>query len=421
MARRRSLRVQLLLAALLPVVAIALAFGLVVTAVGYTTEDIVFRRLVARAADELAHSWPDASPSAQLPLGIQVWRDSSQIPESVRKQTDVLPVGVHELNEVQINGQRAEFFVAIRELAGQSDRLVVAQDVVQFEATENESFIYGIVGIGALLSMLVLAVSVRNCLRVFCAINQLERICDGAPVGRDEPAVLAAFHDDEIGRIASRWKGAQDRVIELLAREKRFTRDASHELRTPLTAMRSSIELLEALPKADNIARIVARLRLATDEMLRLIQAFLWLAREEPSFDTSESVQLVPVIHRCVEELPLIFRGGRERISLDIDGNAEAQSPLAVVEIVIRNLILNALGHSGEGQVLVRLRGQHFVVSNQVCEDSTEDSDEGSFGFGLSIVTSLCDRFGWDFTIDPDQGGRFVVAVHFRSSSSQWD
>jgi signal transduction histidine kinase len=423
MARKRNLRVQLLFAALLPVVAFTFAFALVVTTVGYTTEDIVFRRMVAGTADELAQSWPDSSPSVQLRPGIHAWRDSSQIPAVIRQQTDALPAGVHELYEVQINGQRAEFFVAIRELPGRNDRLVVAQDVVQFEATESDAFFYWSIGIGVLLSMVVLAVSVRNCLRVLGALNQLEILADYDHEDGHEPPALEAFHDDEIGRIARRWKSARDRVLDVLARQKRFTRDASHELRTPLTAMRSSIELLETLPKSDDIARIVARLRLATDEMLRLIQAFLWLARDEPSLDSNESVHLVRVIHRCVEELPLVFRGGRERVSVDMVGTAEAHAPLAVVEIVIRNLILNALGHSGEDQVFVRLREQHLVVRNRVCEDSVDDSCKGSFGFGLSIVTSLCERFGWELTVDPNQDSMFIVSVKFaepiRATASQ--
>jgi hypothetical protein len=98
MARKRSLRVQLLFASLLPVVALTLAFALVVAAVGYTTEDIVLQRMVARTADELAQSWPDSSPSVQLAPGILAWRDSSQIPAIVRQQTDALPAGVHELH-----------------------------------------------------------------------------------------------------------------------------------------------------------------------------------------------------------------------------------------------------------------------------------------------------------------------------------
>lgn len=413
MARKRNLRVQLLFAAILPVVAFTFAFSLVVATVGFTAEDIVFRRMVARTADELARSWPDPSASVHLLPGVLAWRDASQIPAVVREQTDALPTGEHELHEVQLNGQRAEFFVAIREIAGRNDRLVVAQDVVQFEATESDAFVYWSVGIGVLLSMVVLAVSVRNCLRVLGALNQLELLADGDHGDGPEPPALEAFHDDEIGRIARQWKNARSRVLELLAKQKRFTRDASHELRTPLTAMRSSIELLETLPKSDDIARIVTRLRLATDEMLRLIQAFLWLARDESSSDSNESVQLARVIHQCVEDLPLVFRGGRERVSVDVVSTAEAQAPLAVVEIVVRNLILNALGHSGEGLVFVRLRGEDLVVRNRVCEESVEESGKGSFGFGLSIVTSLCERFGWELTVDPNQDGMFIVSVKF--------
>jgi signal transduction histidine kinase len=409
MARKRSLRVQLLFASLLPVVALTLAFALVVAAVGYTTEDIVLQRMVARTADELAQSWPDSSPSVQLAPGILAWRDSSQIPAIVRQQTDALPAGVHELHEVQIDGKRAEFFVAIRELPGRNERLVVAQEVVPLEATESDTFYYWSIGIGVLLSTVVLAVSVRNCLRVLGALNQLEMLTDDA---HEHPS-MEAFHDDEVGRIARRWKSARDRVLDVLARQKRFTRDASHELRTPLTAMRSSIELLETLPKSDDIARIVARLRLATDDMLRLIQAFLWLARDEPSLHSHEPVLLVRVIERCVEELPLVFRGGRERVSVDMVGTAEAQAPLAVVEIVVRNLILNALGHSGGDQVFVQLREHHLVVRNLLCEDSVEEPCKGSFGFGLSIVTGLCERFGWELTIDPNQDSMFVVSVKF--------
>jgi signal transduction histidine kinase len=159
-------------------------------------------------------------------------------------------------------------------------------------------------------------------------------------------------------------------------------------------------------------------MRLATDDMHRLIQAFLWLARDRPPVEHNDAVALIDVVQQCIDELPLVFAGGGERIRLELEGDAEVQAPRAVVEIVVRNLVLNALGHSDEGHVLTRGSGSLLTVQNRVCDRSPMDKGHGSFGFGLSIVTSLCERFGWTLDIDANTNGMFTVSVTFSTVSA---
>lgn len=420
MARERSLRARLLSAAILPAVALSVAYSIAVVAVGHLTEELILERVLASIADELAESWPDKPTGVLLRPGLRVWRNPSEIPPELGSVLEGLSPGVHELDDVDFEGERTEFFVAIRELPDSSHPLVVAQEAVLYEATESYGLMYWATGVGILISSLALGVSVRNCLQVFRALDRLEKLIDEERTEGEIEAGLAEFHEDEIGRIARRWYTARGRVFSMLARQERFARDASHELRTPLTVMRGAIELLESGSGGadERSTRPLQRMRLATDDMHRLIQAFLWLARDRPLVEHDDAVPLVDVAQRCIDELPLVFGGGGERIRLELEGNAEVQAPRAIVEIVVRNLVLNALGHSGEGQVLTRVSDELLTVRNQVCDRSPMDKGQGSFGFGLSIVTSLCERFGWGLDIDSNVNGMFAVSVAFSPESA---
>ncbi|MFI8895810.1 sensor histidine kinase [Streptomyces paradoxus] len=95
-----------------------------------------------------------------------------------------------------------------------------------------------------------------------------ERLAIGGP--GDEVKDLADTIDDLLGRL----EGSFDA-------QRLFVANASHELRTPLTTMRASLDVALAKPGplAETTATLAARMRAELDQVDRLLESFLLLAR----------------------------------------------------------------------------------------------------------------------------------------------
>ena len=106
--------------------------------------------------------------------------------------------------------------------------------------------------------------------RRISADNLHERLAVPGP--SDEVKDLA----DTIDELLERLEGA-------FAAQRRFVANASHELRTPLTTMRASLDVAVAKPEPapPSTVALVSRLRTELDQVDRLLEGFLVLARTQ--------------------------------------------------------------------------------------------------------------------------------------------
>src|SRR5260370_3884767 len=88
---------------------------------------------------------------------------------------------------------------------------------------------------------------------------------------------------DEMKELADTIDGLLERLEGAFAAQRRFVANASHELRTPLTTMRASLDVAEAKPGPVPTATIAlaGRLRTELDQVERLLEGFLTLARAQ--------------------------------------------------------------------------------------------------------------------------------------------
>ena len=97
--------------------------------------------------------------------------------------------------------------------------------------------------------------------------------------------------DDELKELADTVDQLLGRLERSFAFERQFVANASHELRTPLAAMRTSLDVAMAKPEPvpAHIATLADRLRRELDQIDRLLESFLALARAQqgPADDRS--------------------------------------------------------------------------------------------------------------------------------------
>ena len=312
-------------------------------------------------------------------------------------------------------------------------RLLLVLDTTIYEDRVRafKSFVIGSVIVCSALALLLGRLLARHLVRPIAQVaDSLQKL---APGESGQP------RGDEAARLLDAFDRYQRQVERLLAQEREITSNASHELRTPLTALRTTCELLQMDAGVNEASR--ARL----DEMMRIVDgmtgtvaASLRLARDQPA--KIETLNLRETVDDVL--LPLRAADGREgvAIAVDVPAGLAVRADRHALQMVLQNLLRNALTHTSAGEVRVAAGPGWIEVRDtgtgisaehlpQVFDRhfSTARSDIAGahggerYGIGLSIVRQLCDRHGWMVSLKSSAGagpGHGTTArVEFGSSA----
>lgn len=224
------------------------------------------------------------------------------------------------------------------------------------------------------------------------------------------------FSEDEVGVLTRELVRALEQVREAAQREYEFNRGVSHELRSPIQVAQSATELLQVFADQNPTQRIdqpLARLQRSVTEMNEVCEAFLWLASDRvvESSEKCSTTELRDALGAIQARYP----------SADIVVSAESVTPIyyqlpnAVLSLVLRNLIRNAMSHGDQSQISVELQTDRIKIVNSV-ESMTQEHQ--GFGVGLSIVQRICDRFNCELKTELQNDMRYLSSIRFSSLSA---
>jgi two-component system sensor histidine kinase QseC len=225
------------------------------------------------------------------------------------------------------------------------------------------------------------------------------------------------------------------RVNDAIARERRFTSDAAHELRTPLAGMTAQLDAALLGHDIGELRGSIQRARQGLHRLRDLVAQMLLLARLEaaPPGRTAPLDLASPVRELCAELAPLAMAKNIEFAfeAEPAEGGASARLRPEWLDILLRNLIDNALRHAPPGgQIEVHIErvadGARLSVSDTgpgVPEADLSRLGERFFraapelaegsGLGLSIVRRIVELSGATLRLANRDGGGFEVSVHF--------
>ena len=225
--------------------------------------------------------------------------------------------------------------------------------------------------IGAAMLVFGLLLARIGTQRVVQPLARLSRAIGGLRPDRPLDALRTDYEDHELAEIAQ----AVDQLLKALyahaKREKDLVSLASHELRTPVAVIAGALDVLaRRATLCDDDARTVARIQRATDGMRADIEALLAVARPaSPRYSAEAAVPVDladnarSVIHELEYGAPT--DAGRARLSVVEPVPAVAADP-ALVRMLLRNLIQNALRHT-PGGVDVEVRSEGVTISDRGC------------------------------------------------------
>jgi len=301
-------------------------------------------------------------------------------------------------------------------------RFYVAYSVALHEV-RGRKFTWALVLSAVLTTLITVLIGLWLSGRLTRQIDDLARRVrrlDGQP-GDD---VLAGhYRESEVSELAAAFDGYHERTTRLLERERAFTADVSHELRTPLTAIQTGCELMLGDPGLSPKARARAeKIAAAAGRLTDLVNAFLLMAREQ-----AEAISSEVDLRDCVEEAAENVRERAEAkglsLRVDVRDSVHVRVPQKALQIVLANLLANAVSYTEQGSVSLSTEGAAVKIEDTGCGVAADkvpelfrrfrrgDARSGDgYGLGLAIVKRICEQVGWRIGIEPrPEGGTRVL------------
>lgn len=223
------------------------------------------------------------------------------------------------------------------------------------------------------------------------------------------------------------------RIDASMQKERRFTADAAHELRTPVAGIKAQAQVARAATHNAERIHALDNAILGCDRAAHLIDQLLTLARIDTLGDeVSQQCQLKSLATEVISAIAPVALNLGVQLELAGSDDTSVRGDPALLKILLRNLIDNAVRHTGSGtSVLVAINQQPGQTGLSVCDNgpgiSAEDmeriterfyrpagtSASGS-GLGLSIVRRITEIHASRLQIEPKkQGHGLCVTVIF--------
>jgi signal transduction histidine kinase len=292
--------------------------------------------------------------------------------------------------------------------------------------------VVGIVLIGATAAALI--VLLRRVLRPISELAD-EAASVAPPALRFRPPE-SALQVAELRPLAEALSTTVESLRLAFENEHRFVGDAAHELKTSVAIVRSAIEVLMMKPRSEEEYRRGLRRALEdTERVNELVSRMLMLARTEertPSLRTSADI--AEGVERGLEKLRSFAEAHGIELVRRIETPVSVHLAADDAEILVTNLVVNAIQHSPSGSVVevtLARRGESAVlnvvdrgsgISESALphiferffrEDVSRSRETGGVGLGLAISKSIVDAAGGVIHVSSAPGAGTTVNIAF--------
>jgi two-component system sensor histidine kinase TctE len=457
---RRSLRAQLLLGILVPVLAVVVGGAAVLYRQALQAADTAYDRTLLASAKAIGEELevggdPGAPRLAATPSygALEAFEadNRSRIffkvsgfagemvsgfadlppPRPVGQERNVYAALVHFYDDVY-RGEPVRMAVLLQPVAGalgQGMATIQVAETLELRHTLARSLLVQTLGLQAVLVPLIALVVVWVVQRATRPVRELSARID-ARAGDDLSPLPDADTPGELRPLVAATNAVMQRLAHLLEHQKRFVRDASHQLRTPLSvlkvqvqsARRGDVEPATALAEIDGT---VARAAELANQMLALakVEQLRQQGGAVPVHDWAAVVRAVALdLSALIGEAGLDFELVTEPVTV--------RSHEWALRELTRNLLHNAIRHSpaggrlgvsvcaAAGAAVLTIVDSGPGIDDELRRRLFEPFSAGSTasgragaGLGLAICQEIVRSLGGDIRLDNQRAGGLQARV----------
>lgn len=181
-----------------------------------------------------------------------------------------------------------------------------------------------------------------------------------------------------------------------------FTENASHELQTPLSAALMHLEEILQKDINEDVFQRVVMVMNSLKRLTALNQNLLLLAKiENMQFEAGSDIILNEVFLRKIKEFTPVFDEKKLELDVQSEGNFVIRMNEYLSEILVSNLLSNAVRHNREeGMIRIVIRpdflyicntGQENSLTNETIFNRFVSGNPKTAGLGLEIVRKICE------------------------------
>ncbi|HWL63118.1 MAG TPA: HAMP domain-containing sensor histidine kinase [Steroidobacteraceae bacterium] len=230
--------------------------------------------------------------------------------------------------------------------------------------------------------------------------------------------------NDELGELADDINSMAGKVERMLDAKRQLLLGVSHELRSPISRMTLALALLEETPAT-------GALRQDLREMRTIVETLLDAERLGSSHSALQLEAVSP--DELARDLATRFFPGEVRLRLDLHAPAPVMLDRARIQLMLKNLVGNALRYSGaqDGPVELRVEADGAWIGFSVRDhgpgipvdqreglgepfyrpDASRARETGGTGLGLYLARQVARAHGGDMRlVDVDGPGALFVA-----------
>jgi two-component system sensor histidine kinase QseC len=306
--------------------------------------------------------------------------------------------------------------------------VVMAQEIAAIESIESRIhfILFGSVVVTILSALAIARYTVLSGLR---PVDELAQSLEKVDVDDSRAHLDTGPLPRELRPVASRFAELLNRLLEGLAREKRYARNVAHELRNPLAEMRLFADIGEQATDPDLLRAYMREIRASAAEMEQIVDSLMALTRYEAGLEAPqlEPVELCGQLRQQAAAMKAAADQRELTIELDLPAELWIHTDSALARRLVGNLLGNAIAHAPEGSVVqVRLdQGARLLISNPAPQLTAMDiprlserffridtRDGGSHaGLGLAIAGAIASVLGIRFRLELDEHGDLVAGL----------
>ncbi len=198
-----------------------------------------------------------------------------------------------------------------------------------------------------------------------------------------------------------------DRNLETYNSQKQFIENASHELQTPLAISINKLELLaEKSGVSEEQVKTIGNVIESLERLTRLNKSLLLISKiENKQFAAEEEVSLNDITKKIMNDFMDLAEFKEVDLVYSEEGNLVKRMNKDLAEILISNLLKNAIVHNVKGGVVeIAVNKNSFSISNTGSRKALnqdklfsrfykESEEKGTTGLGLSIIKAILDLY----------------------------